>query len=148
MPTFRSTTSTLRRTRRQLALISVLFILVFCGNYIRNILSGDYTTNITFKTFIEPVTVFRTETTWAQAPSKSVPSEQHYPQVHWDDKVSMEEHRYKPNGLLEVNPEAQHRYLTWLRRVRLLGRKSWVRPVTICVRLSSNMRGDMADHLQ
>lgn len=85
---------------------------------------GGHTTHITFKTFIEPITVVRTKTAWAQPTDLKLEgshraakghddlqktSRNSFKKVNWDDyKQAARAHRYNPNGLLEVNPEGQH----------------------------------------
>ncbi|KAJ3990207.1 glycosyl transferase family 90-domain-containing protein [Lentinula detonsa] len=112
-----------RSTRKQFMLISAFCLVCVFANYIRNIFQGGHTTNITVKTFLEPITIMRTTTAWLQ-PSKKVnrqldstprlegqkkSSKNAYKKVSWEDhSAALKKHKLHPNGLLEVNPDGRH----------------------------------------
>ncbi|KAG7440347.1 uncharacterized protein BT62DRAFT_1080961 [Guyanagaster necrorhizus] len=95
---------------RQVAIITVFTLFIIAGGFWTN-LYGSHTTNITFKTFIEPVAVEHAKPVYhSWGNFGGLGNLQHNAA---DKKIAAETgslpmHKFLSNGLLEMNPEGPH----------------------------------------
>ncbi len=95
---------------RQVAIITVFTLFIIAGGFWTN-LYGSHTTNITFKTFIEPITVEHAKPvyhSWGNLGGLGNPQHKAAGKKLAASEDTLPMHKFLSNGLLEVNPEGPH----------------------------------------